>query len=145
MQSAPSEVSQLASSLYQTQSSSPPSQHGFPRSGQQTSGGSLYETSPRESSLVIEDTDSASVSSSSTRRGRSSNIARISSRDTSSQDASPGSRIDDYERQHARYRKPSDGGTFQVVPSTNPGPYRVSINDFPNGWLPASAWCSSQY
>ncbi|RVX67608.1 hypothetical protein B0A52_08137 [Exophiala mesophila] len=132
MQSAPSEVSQLASSLYQTQSSSPPSQHGFPRSGQQTSGGSLYETSPRESSLVIEDTDSASVSSSSTRRGRSSNIARISSRDTSSQDASPGSRIDDYERQHARYRKPSDGGTFQVVPSTNPGPYRVSINDFPN-------------
>lgn len=134
MQSAPSESSQNATSVDQPQFPSPPSQYGLPDILHDASGGFLRADSPRRSESVLEDTDAASVSSSGTQRGRSSNAGLRSSRDNSSQEGSPGSRIDEYEKAHAQPRKLSDGMIFQIVPSAKGKIDTVSIETFPNGW-----------
>lgn len=133
MQSAPSETFQNATSVDQSQVSSPPSQYGLPDILHVASSGFLRENSPRVPDSVIEDTDAASVSSRGTQRGRSTNSRRISSRDNSSQEGSPGSRIDEYEKAHAQPRKLSDGMVFQIVPSAKGKIDTVSIETFPNG------------
>lgn len=133
MQSAPSEISQNATLLDQPQVSSPPSQYGLPNTLHAASGGFLRENSPRVPEAVIDDTDTASVSSGGTQRGRSTNTGRIRSRDTSSQEGSPGSRIDEYEKAHAQPRKHTDGMIFQIVPSAKGKIDTVSIETFPNG------------
>lgn len=133
MQSAPSETSQNATSVDQPQVSSPSSQYGLPDILHVASNGFLRENSPRVPESAIEDTDAASVSSGDTQRGRSTNSRRINSRDNSSQEGSPGSRIDEYEKAHAQPRKPSDGMVFQIVPSAKGKIDNVSIETFPNG------------
>lgn len=134
MHPAPPEASQTATSVDQTQQSlSPPTQHGLSDNEPRASGGTLSSDNPREPSHLLEDLDYLSVSSGGTQRGRSANAGRISSRDNSSQEGSPGSRIDEYERAHVQHRKRSDGIIFQIVPSATDKSRRVFIESFPNG------------
>jgi hypothetical protein len=86
-------------------------------------------------SSIPDDTDSVSVSSRDTQRGRPSNAGRISSRNTSSQSGSPGTRIEEYEKANALRRKRSDGMIFQVIPSAKGKTQHVSIESLPNGTL----------
>ncbi|OAP57351.1 hypothetical protein AYL99_08089 [Fonsecaea erecta] len=133
MHPAPSEASQNATSVEQTQQlPSPSTQHGLPDIEHEASGGLLSTGSPREPTSDLEEpSDNVSIRSGGTQRGRSSNTRWISSRNSSSQ-GSPGSRIDEYERAHTQYRKPSDGIIFQVIPSAKDKDSRVSIENFPN-------------
>lgn len=135
MHPAPPEASQNATSVDQTQHSLPtPTQHGLPDIEQQASGGTLSTSSPSEPTPNLENTlDNVSVNSDGTQRGRSSNAGRLSRQHSSSQEGSPGSRIDEYERAYTKYRRPSDEMIFQVVPSTRDRPSKVTIDNFPNG------------
>ncbi|OCT44782.1 F-box and WD domain protein [Cladophialophora carrionii] len=135
MQSAPPEVPQNATSVDPSQQTpSPPAQHGLSHNGQQASGGTLPRSSPREPAPTLDDTsDSISVSSGGTQRGRSSHAGRLSRQHSSSQEGSPGSRIDEYERAFTKYRRPSDEMIFQIVPSAKDKTSTVSIEGFPNG------------
>jgi hypothetical protein len=134
MQSAPPEVLQTATSVDQPQLPSLPTQHGLPHDEQQASRGTLSRSSLREPNPNLEDTsDNVSVSSGGTQRGRSSNAGRLSRQHSSSQEGSPGSRIDEYERAFTKYRRSSDELMFQVVPSTKDKAQQVSIESFPNG------------
>ena len=136
MQSAPTEASQTATSVESSNNVSP-IHHGQPDLQHQAS-----DSLPREDvgELPVDrpdDTDALSVSSGDTSRGRRSNTGRISSsRHGSSQESSPGSRIDEYERANATIRRPSNGMIFQVI--RNSGDSNVSIQEFPNGTLLAS-------
>lgn len=137
MHPAPPEAFQNATSVDQLQlSSSPSTQHGLPNDDRRPSVGLLSASSPRELPPTLDDADNVSVSSSGTQRGRSANSRWISSRDGSSQESSPGSRIDEYERAHGQLRKRSDGMIFQIVPSARDKLSRVSIESFPNGGIP---------
>lgn len=133
MQSAPSQTPPTATSLNQPQFPSPPSQYGLPDILHDASSGFLPENSPRVPESAVEDTDAASVSSSGTQRGRSTNTGLRGSRGNSSQEGSPGSRIDEYEKAIAQPRKLSDGMIFQIVPSAKGKIDTVSIETFPNG------------
>lgn len=142
MQSAPPEASQNATLIDQPSFPSPPTQHGFSDDQRQASGGTASTRSPRVSPSTVDDIDNVSISSAGTQRGRSTNAGRISSRDASSQDGSPGSRIDEYERAHVQSRKRSDGMVFQIIPSTKGKTASVTIESFPNGT--ATLLCTSQ-
>ncbi|KIW82234.1 hypothetical protein Z517_05261 [Fonsecaea pedrosoi CBS 271.37] len=133
MHPAPSEASQNATSVEPAQHlPSSSSQHGLPDIEHEASVGLLSTSNPREPTPDLEESaDNVSVRSVGTQRGRPSNTRWISSRDSSSQ-GSPGSRIDEYERAHTQYRKPSDGIIFQVVPSSKDKTSRVSVESFPN-------------
>ena len=135
MQPAPPEALQNAISVNQAQSPSPPAQHGLSEHHQQASGGSRPASSPRVPCPAPDEADIVSVSTPATQRGRSANTGRISSRDNSSQEGSPGSRIDEPERAHAHFRKRSDGLIFQIVPSAKGKVPTVSIESFPNGTM----------
>ncbi|KIX00014.1 uncharacterized protein Z518_10941 [Rhinocladiella mackenziei CBS 650.93] len=133
MQPAPSEASQNATSIDQPRFPPYlPTQHGVPDTERAASGGPLSTSSRRVSRSPEDNTDNLSVSSAGTQRGRRANTRRISSRENSSQDGSPGSRIDEYERAHAQPRKRSDGMIFQIVPSVKGKSQSVSIESFPN-------------
>ncbi|KAJ9501527.1 hypothetical protein H2202_003321 [Exophiala xenobiotica] len=132
MQPASFEVSQNATLVDQAQVPAPPTQHGEPVNDQPASVGTLYGSSPGMPSSIPDDTDSVSVSSRDTQRGRPSNAGRISSRNTSSQSGSPGTRIEEYEKANALRRKRSDGMIFQVIPSAKGKTQHVSIESFPN-------------
>ena len=133
MQPAPTEASQTATSVESTHTTTPPIQHGQPESQQQTPSHLFHEDVGASAIDRPDDTDAASISSGGASRGRQPNTGRISSRNDSSQESSPGSRIDEYERAHATVRKPSGGMIFQVVPSARST--NVSIQEFPNGML----------
>ena len=137
MQPAPPEIPQNATSVDQTQQPSPPAQHGLPHLQQPASSGTLLRSGHREPTTNLEDTlDNVSVSSGGTHgghRGRSPNTGRLSREQSSSQEGSPGSRIDEYERAFTKYRRPSDEMVFQIVPSAKDKPSLVSIEGFPNG------------
>ncbi len=133
MQPAPTESSQTATSIKPYPNTGTSIQHGQPDLQQQASG-DLPRPDARVSPIDrSENKDAASTSTGGSSRGRQPNTSRISSRHNSSQESSPGSRIDEYERAQATDRKPSDGMIFQVIPnskSTN-----LSIEEFPNGML----------
>ncbi|KAK5947437.1 hypothetical protein PMZ80_001587 [Knufia obscura] len=125
MQSAPPEASQTATSVNNSQDPSN-NQHGLPANSDLASDGRPERSVGEES---LDPPDDASVASSATSRGRRSNLRRMST-GNDSQESSPGSRIDAYERANAIPRRPSDGMVFQIVPSTgNPG---TSVLDMPN-------------
>ena len=128
MQSAPPEASQTANSVNISQES-PNNQHGISENPETSHG----RSDPRHvEEAAVDLPDDASVASSATSRGRRSNLRRMSS-GNDSQESSPGSRIDAYERANAVQRRPSDSMVFQVIPSTgNPG---TSVLDMPNGEL----------
>ena len=131
MQSAPTEASQTATSVDQSSSSPAFTQHGLPDIPLQASD-TLFREDVRVPRVDrLDDNDAASVSSGGTSRGRQSHARRISSRHTSSQESSPGSRIDEYERAYATICKPSDGMIFHVIPNSTTS--NVSIQEFPNG------------
>ena len=137
MHPAPPEIPQTATSVDEPQQTSPPTQHGLPHLQQPASGGTLPRSSPREPTPHLEDTrDDVSISSGGThgtQRGRSPNTGRLSRQHSSSQEGSSGSRIDEYERAFAKYRRPSEEMMFQIVPSAKDKPVQVSIEGFPNG------------
>ena len=89
----------------------------------------------REPSTGSDDADTISVTSNHSRRGRRANAEWLSSRSSSSQEGSPGYRIDEYERAHKSLRKPPTGVIFQVVPSARDATSRTSVEEFPNGEL----------
>lgn len=131
MQPAPTEISQNATSVELSHNPHPSPQHGLQEHRQPASDRLLQ--GDREPHHVPPDTtDALSVSSGGTSRGRESIPRRLSSRTDSSHSSSPGSRIDEYERKHAKPRKRKDGMIFQVVQSKdNAG--NVLIEEFPNG------------
>ena len=135
MQSAPIENSPNATSVETSQDSHHSDHHGLPDPHQSASGSLPLQGGVGEPSHTAVDTDAASVSSAGTSRGRRPDAGRINNRKDSSQESSPGSRIDEYERANARIRKPSDGMVFQVVPNQNGRASNVSIQEFPNGML----------
>lgn len=135
MQSASSEAPQTATSVEQTSSPQISLQHGLSIPDNQTSDSLSRVETVRESGHYFNDTDIASVTSDDVHRGRSSDIGRLSSSDGSSKESSPGSRIDEYEKAHARPKRPADGMIFQIVPTDKDKKSRVSIHDFPNGML----------
>jgi hypothetical protein len=134
MQSAPTEASQTATSVDPSSDSSTSNQYGLSDSHQQASGTVLLEHASVPSIERSDDVEAASVTSRGSSRGRQPKSGRLGNRQDTSQDSSPGSRIDEYERAHTVTRIPSDGMIFQVI--SNSGTSRVSIQDFPNGILP---------
>lgn len=131
MQPAPKEASQNANTVELSQDQPPHLHHGLqdldePASGHLSAGARELRSAPPT------DSDALSVSSTSTSRGRQVDTSRLSARGDSSHSSSPGSRIDDYERKHAKPRKRSDGMIFQVVPSKDRDS-NVAIEEFPNG------------
>jgi hypothetical protein len=133
MQSAPHEAPQTATSLGTSQDPTSPPQHGLPDRDEPASG-HLPAGAGELRSTTAADSDALSIASSTTSRGRRLDERRLSDRDDSSHSSSPGSRIDDYERKHAKPRKRSDGMIFQVVPNKDKGKEgNVGIEEFPNG------------
>lgn len=136
MQSAPSEVFRAATSVDNTSTNpSSFSQHGLSTTDEQSSDGSPFANVIGVPAAPIDDTDNASITSSSTRRGRRVDTGRIN-RTTSSEDSSPGSRIEAYEKADSTPRKLSDGMVFQIVPNASGTQNNISILDFPNGRMP---------
>lgn len=124
MQPAPTEAFQNATSVETTQDSTTSSQHGLPDFQQPA------PRSPPHEAVGEPGNDAADPE---TTRGRQPNAGRINLRNDSSQESSPGSRIDEYERANAVIRRPSDGMVFQVIPNAKGKPSNVSIQEFPNG------------
>lgn len=137
MQPAPPEAFPNATPVDQPRPSPPPTQHGLPDIEQQASGGRLLGSSARVPQPAPDDSDDVSSSSGGARRGRSANFGRMSSPERSSQEGSPGSRIDEYERAQTQSRKRSDGMVFQIIPTAKGKPQTISIEDFPNGAIPS--------
>lgn len=134
MQSAPPELSHTATLEQLTPVPSSTSQHGLQQLQEHASGTpSSSEESDRGSADLPDDTDAVSVESVDTHRGRSTDIGWMNSRDNSSQEGSPGSRIDEYERSYANMRKPSDEMLFQIIPSAKERKGAVSVQELPNG------------
>ena len=134
MQSAPTEASQTATSVDSSQDPSTSSHHGLQDPEQQASDGlSRQETVRAPHEPAPDDADALSVSSGGTSRGRQLDARRISNRTDSSQESSPGSRIDEYERAHTKVYKQSHGMMFQVVPTKDGQIAGVSVEEFPNG------------
>ena len=133
MQPAPSEAPQHVTSADHSQY--PPStlQHGSPDNADQASGRARPGADDREPSPDLVDADAASIASNGSRRGRRAHAGWLSSRSNSSQEGSPGHRIEEYERAHKALRKPSIGVVFQVIPSAKDAQDKISVEEFPNG------------
>jgi hypothetical protein len=78
------------------------------------------------------DTDTSSVSSGGSARGRKPYVRRLKNYDKCSQGGSPINRIDEYERSHTTSKK-DDGVSFQVIPSVKGASRHISVEQFPNG------------
>lgn len=102
--------------------------HGLSTISSTSPDGPLDERLYSES--AADDADNLSVTSAATGRGRRLNLRRMSS-GQDSQESSPGSRIDAYERANAVSRRLSGGMVFQLIPSTNAD--GTSVMDMPNG------------
>ena len=134
MQSAPSEASQNATSVEQSPNHAVTLQHGVSERSEPASG-HLLSGDDRESHNVPDEGDTASVSSSSTHRGRRLDAGRLSSHSSSSQESSPGSRIDEYERSNQYGRRIKKPMAFKIVPSVGKEFGSISLDKFPNGQL----------
>ena len=132
MQSAPNEILQNATTVEPFHDPSTSLQHGLPESDIQASG-RLSEGDRVPQAVPPDNSDASSVSSGGTSRGRQLRSGRLNSDATSSShSSSPGSRIDEYERKHAKPRKRKDGMIFQVVQNKDKSS-DVHIEEFPNG------------
>ena len=132
MQPAPTEASQTATSVDPPRHTDSTSQHGL--SDPTVSASShLPRGEGRGSQQSLEDVEISSVSSSSTRRGRRTATRRVSDRDSSSQESSPGSRIQAYEKSNYYGRKKPQVVGFQIVSSSKPNKSLVAVDRFPNG------------
>ena len=133
MQSAHPEISQNATSVDLSHSTDTLRQHGLPTNNQQTSDHFGSSGNVADVVTILDDGDTVSVTSSATSRGRRANDHWMNSRDGSSQERSPGSRIEAYEQANVIPRKPSHEMLFQIIPSTSKAQPRVSVVDLPNG------------
>lgn len=132
MHIAPPEASQTAPSVQPLQDHTSASQHGLYPVHDQVSDGRPLERPEGEPSSAIDPSDDASVASSATSRGRRSDSRRMNNARQDSNESSPGSRVDAYERANAIPRRPSDGMIFQLVPSGRDSS-DVTVLDLPNG------------
>lgn len=134
MQSEPYEALQTATSEERSQNTESSLHHGQQEHQHAASGSIPHQDAASEPSAHHADnTDTLSMSSGDTTRGRQRNIGRIDNRNDSSQETSPGSRIDEYEKAHSTIRRQSDEILFQVIASRKGGTINVSIEEFPNG------------
>lgn len=134
MQSAPPESSYNATSVEISPSHTPSSNHGLQDRPDLASGRpSAGDRELPEPVLLPDDSDALSVSSGSTSRGRRSDVRGLKGRDDSSHSSSPGSRIDEYERMHAKRSRRKDGMVFQVVQNSKDKENGIAIEEFPNG------------
>lgn len=133
MQPAPSEAPKKATSVDQPRSLSGTLQHGSPDTPDPAPGRLPHGDDARKPNEDLEEADAVSVASSQSRRGRrvDAEWLSLSSRSNSSQEGSPGHRVEEYERAYATPRKPSAEAMFQVIPSK--GTSGISIEKFPNG------------
>lgn len=130
MQSAPPEILQTATTPGILRDNQPSTQDGFYPDGDTGLDGRSTGSLASETHSSARTSDD--VSSTTSRSGRTY-TRRLSRQDTSSEERSPGSRIDAYERAHFSSRRPSDGMLFQVIPSTDNKVAQVSLLDLPNG------------
>jgi hypothetical protein len=139
MQPAPTQASQNATSVESSDNTTHVQQHGLPDARQPASGSPPPEDESREPGGPPTDPDAAPATGEEGIRGRQANVGRVNIRNDSSQETSPGSRVDEYERANAIPRRPSDGMIFQVVPNAQGKVSSISIQEFPNGgcqpWL----------
>ena len=135
MQPAPSLTPHNAIPVDHPQDPTNTIQHGSSDNPDQASSRLPDVAGDREPSTGSDDADTISVTSNHSRRGRRANAEWLSSRSSSSQEGSPGYRIDEYERAHKSLRKPPIGVIFQVVPSARDATSRTSVEEFPNGEL----------
>lgn len=135
MQSAPSLTTQNAIPVDNPQNPPNTVQHGSSDNPDQASSRLPDVAGDGEPSTGPDDPDTISVASNHSRRGRRANAEWLSSRSSSSQEGSPGNRIEEYERAHKSLRKPPTGVIFQVVPSAGDATNRTSVEEFPNGEL----------
>jgi hypothetical protein len=136
MQPEPSRVSQN-DSLVSAQNPTTPNQHGLSDEHDESSATLLGREDVARTSGASTESDTTSVSSEGSRRGRDTHSGRLnsSSSSSSSQRGSPVTRVEEYERQHTYSRRASDRITFQVIPSAAGSSSRVSIEEFPNGTM----------
>lgn len=133
MQSAPPETPQNATSPNRSQLPPPTVQHGSPDNPDEASGRLPDVADDREANAGTDDADTISVASDRSRRGRRADAEWLSSRSNSSQEGSPGYRIEEYERAHKSMRKPATGVIFQIIPSARDAANKISVEEFPNG------------
>lgn len=132
MHIAPPEAFQTASSEQSSQNQTSHNQHGTKFVDEQASD-SHHDGRLVGEPIARSDTpDNLSVASSTTSRGRRSDPGRLSTNRQNSNESSPGSRIDAYERANAIPRRPSDGVVFQLVPSGKDSS-DTTVLDLPNG------------
>ena len=131
----PTEAFHNATSV-DNQDSEPSLHHGLSEHQQQVSDGSSSQDAVR----APLDPPSAGEDflprpSRNTSRGRQHNAGRISNRGDSSQESSPGSRIDEYERANLQLKAkpPTEDMMFQVIPAAKGQAGNVLIEEFPNG------------
>jgi hypothetical protein len=136
MQPEPSRVSQN-DSLASTQNLTTSNQHGLSDEHDESSATLLGREDVARTSGASTESDTASVSSEGSRRGRGTHSGRLnsSSSSSSSQRSSPVTRVEEYERQQTYSRRKPDRITFQVIPSAAGSRSRVSIEEFPNGTI----------
>jgi hypothetical protein len=135
MQPEPSRVSQN-DSLASTQNLITSNQHGLSDEHDESSATLLGREDVARTSGASTESDTASVSSEGSRRGRGTHSGRLnSSSSSSSQRSSPVTRVEEYERQQTYSRRKSDRIAFQVIPSAAGSKSRVSIEEFPNGTI----------
>lgn len=131
----PTEASHNATSV-DNQDSEPSLHHGLSEHQQQVSDGISSQDAVRAApDPPSADEDFLPRSSRDTSRGRQYNAGRISNRGDSSQESSPGSRIDEYERASLKLKakSPTEDMMFQVIPAAKGQAGNVLIEEFPNG------------
>jgi hypothetical protein len=133
MQSALPEPPKNATSVNQSQFPPNSIQHGSPDNPDQVSDRLPDAADDREPSAGTDEADTISIASNHSRRGRRANAEWLSSRSSSSQEGSPGYRIEEYERAHKSMRKPATGVIFKVILSARDATNRISVQEFPNG------------
>ena len=133
MQPAPLAALQNTISEDRSTSSSTLQEYGLQCISEPAPDRTLANGDGREPTSPPDGADIASVASDGARRGRRLNAGRISSQPTSSQEGSPGSRIEAYEKANAIKPKMSGPLGFQVISSGNARNNESTIDNFPNG------------
>jgi hypothetical protein len=136
MQSQPTEVPQNEPVNHLTSQFDTSAQHGLRNDFEPSPSPALQGEAGGDSPRQLNDTDTLSVSSGGSGRGRKSHNRRLKTQDRSAHGGSPGNRIEEYERSHLSSSRKGDSISFQVIPSVkavNNVRNRISVDQFPNG------------
>ena len=107
-------------------------QHGLWNDLESSSTSPLPREAGEESPQQVGDTDTLSVTSGGSGRGRQSNIGWLKRHGRSSHEVSPVNRIEEYERAHLSSKR-DDDVYFQVIPCVKGVKSHISVEQFPNG------------